>query len=236
MGNSALLVVVASIISAATIFLNIRNINIETNLVQNQLQDEVLARELAHNGLNVMLAQVYGSVNGLGKDIYQTYNVGGGLITVGNYSEDNEFIKFDVLGEYGRAQYLIHTEYKYSVQFPFAVAVNSANFTLKTVEESSIQADELEEDQAVNWLTNELALLDEQPGMSDLIDENQVEANLNRALGEAFEGIPGEVQSVNVLDRDDTFSDQLPDFDPSQNGPWLGRILLRNSRQNRTRR
>ena len=222
MGNSALLVVVASIISAATIFLNIRNINIETNLVQNQLQEEVLARELAHNGLNVMLANVYGSVNGLGKDgFYRTYNVGGGLITVGNYVEDDTFIKFDVLGEYGEAQYLIHTEYKYSVQFPFAVAINSANFTLKTEEESSIQAGELETDKAVNWLTNELQLLDDQPGMGNLINENDVESNLNRALDNAFEGLPDEVREVNVLDRDDTFSDQLPDFDPSQDGPWL---------------
>ena len=222
MGNSALLVVVASIISAATIFLNIRNINIETNLVQNQLQDEVLARELAHNGLNVMLAQIYGSQDGLGKDIYETYNIGGGLITVGNYSEDDEFIKFDVLGEYGKAQYLIHTEYKYAVQFPFAMAVSSPNFKLNTVEESNILGgDGLNENEAVNWLTYELDLLDEQPGMGNLINEDQVEADLNQALGDAFEALPGEVQTVNVLDRDDTFSNQLPDFDPSQDSPWL---------------
>ncbi|MBX2822803.1 MAG: hypothetical protein KTR29_24105, partial [Rhodothermaceae bacterium] len=224
MGNSALLVVVASIISAVTIFLNIRNINIETNLVQNQLQEEVLARELAHNGLNVMLANVYGSGVDGGfdqADAFRTYNVGGGKITTGNYTEDGEFLKFDVLGEYGEAQYLIHTEYKYSAHFPFAFAANTPNLTLITDEESSIKAGTLDPDLAVNWITSELQTLDDLPGMQDLINEDQVETKINTALDEAFEGGVDEVQSVNVLERDDTFSDALPDFDPSQDGPWL---------------
>ena len=224
MGNSALLVVVASIISAVTIFLNIRNINIETNLVQNQLQEEVLARELAHNGLNVMLANIYGAGVDGGFDkaeAHRTYNVGGGTITTGNYSEDDQFIKFDVLGEYGEAQYLIHTEYKYSAQFPFAFAANTPNLTLLTDEESSIKAGTLDPDKAVNWITSELQTLDDLPGMQDLINEDQVETKINTALDEAFEGGVDEVQSVNVLERDDTFSDALPDFDPSQDSPWL---------------
>ena len=224
MGNSALLVVVASIISAVTIFLNIRNINIETNLVQNQLQEEVLARELAHNGLNVMLANIYGAGVDGGFDkaeAHRTYNVGGGTITTGNYSEDDQFIKFDVLGEFGEAQYLIHTEYKYSAQFPFAFAANTPNLILKTEEESSIKAGTLDPDEAVNWITSELQTLDDLPGMQDLINEDVVESNINTALGDAFEGGVDEVQSVNVLDRDDTFSDALPDFDPSQDSPWL---------------
>ena len=68
---------------------------------------------------------------------------------------------------------------------------------------------------------SEYQRVEDQPGLTGLINLNEVEANLNTALDNAWDGLPGEITQVEMLESEDTFSDALPDIDPTQNNPWL---------------
>ncbi len=226
MGNSALIVVLASVFSGILIFLNIQRINTEANIVQTHLQDEVLARELAHNGHNLMLSRLYGQ-GGL-QNAYGPFTISyeGGTITVGNYAKNDAsgLVSFAVLGEYGEAQYMIQSEYGYGVDFPLLGAIESPNFNLVMDEEATINGGSRYGEpgfEAFNVGTSEFDRLESQPGLAGLIDLGQVETDINDALYNAWEGLPGEVTDVNIQDLDEAFSDALPDIDPNQDIPWI---------------
>ena len=95
MGNSALLVVFASILSGVMIFLNIQKINTDSNVIQSQLQEEVLARELAHNGLSLALARIYGEQGDPTND--EELAFGGGTIRFSTIDRTGNQIGFKVL-------------------------------------------------------------------------------------------------------------------------------------------
>ena len=222
MGNSALIVVVASVLSGILILLNIQRIDAESSVVQTYLEEEVLARELAHSGLSLVLADMYTDA-GLSADvniqspiIYQ-----GGKIFVQRYNNDfsNRQIDFEVLGEYGDAQYLIHSRYRYEVDFPFAIYSEVPSMTLITDEQSTLYGGP--DDERFYFGTSEYERVENLPGLGGLVDLNQIESGLNTALDNAWAGLPGEITQVDILESEDTFSDALPDIDPTQNNPWL---------------
>lgn len=203
------------------ILLNIQQINTESNIVQTQMEEDVLARELAHTGLSLALANIYTN-DGLSSANFEL-NYQGGFIDVDNFvnSTETQELQFDVFSEYGDAQYLIHSRYQYEVNFPFAVYLDVPNLNLLTEEESTIYGGADSEDNKFYMGTSEYQRLEEQEGLSGLIDLNDVEDNINSALDDAWDGLPGEITEVSILDSDETFRDQLPDIDPDQNNPWL---------------
>ena len=222
MGNSALIVVVASVLSGIMILLNIQRIDAESSVVQSYMEEEVLARELAHSGLSMVLADMYTDA-GLSSDVNVSSPIvyQGGNIYVKRYENDlaNQQIDFEVLGEYGDAQYLIHSRYRYEVDFPFAIYSEVPHLTLITDEQSTLYGGPNNE--RFYFGTSEVQRVEEQPGLGGLIDLGQIEADLNSALDNAWDGLPGEITQVEVLDSDNTFKDALPDIDPTQNNPWL---------------
>ena len=220
MGNSALLVVFASILSGVMIFLNIQRINTESNMVQSQLQEEVLARELAHNGLSLALARIFGEKPYYADEI----DFGGGTIRISERDVTANQISFKVLGEYGDAQYMISTEYDYEIGFPCQICVDGP-FSMELDEETRINGGSEYEGsngdfQPINISTSELDRLQNQPGLENLYPIDQMVENLNSQLDNAFEGLTGDVEEVNLL-QDQTLDDILPDVDPSQNIPWM---------------
>ena len=221
MGNSALIVVIASVLSGIMILLNIQRINTESNIVQTQMEEDVLARELAHTGLGIALANIYTS-DGLSSASFEL-NYQGGFIDVDNFvnTPETQELQFDVFSEFGDAQYLIHSRYQYEVNFPFAMYLDVPNLNLLTEEESTIYGGADAEDDKFYLGTSEWQRLEDQEGLSGLIDIRDVENNINSALDDAWDGLPGEITEVSILDTDETFSDQLPDIDPDQNNPWL---------------
>lgn len=221
MGNSALIVVIASILSGIMILLNIQRINTESNIVQTHMEEDVLARELAHTGLSLALASMYTD------DGFQTIdfelNYQGGFIDVDNYSNslENQEMQFDVFSEFGGAQYLIHSRYKYEINFPFAMYLDVPHLTLNTEEESTLDGG-ADSDQDRFYLgTSEYQRLEDQEGLEGLIDIGDVERGINESLDEAWDGLPGEITEVSILNSAETFSNQLPDIDPDQDNPWL---------------
>ena len=224
MGNSALLVVFASILSGVMIFLNIQKINADSNVVQSQLQEEVLARELAHNGLSLALGRLYG------EKPLPTQNeelaFGGGTIRYSAFNDAGNEIGFKVLGQYGDAQYMISTEYNYAIGFDCMLCVDAGFFSIETDEETRLNggSDYAGGDdgfQPINISTEEINRVKSQPGLEDLFSVDEMEQNLNDQLYNALEGLPGDVESVNVLDEQESLSDILPDVDPSQDIPWM---------------
>ena len=223
MGNSAILVVFASVLSGIMIFLNIQRINTEANVVQSNLQDEVLARELAHNGLNLVLARHYR--NNPSSNTSTTIDYQGGTIDIEtSVSSTGGPITFEVLGEYRDAQYLIHSEYNYATQFNCAICTEGPYIDMPMHEDATINGGSRVGDpdfSAFVISTAEYDRLQNQPGLGGLYDFTEVEKNLNDALFRAREGLPGEVTEVNVLDSDQSLNDILPDIDPDQENPWL---------------
>ena len=221
MGNSALIVVVASVLSGIMILLNIQRINTESNIVQTHLEEEVLARELAHTGLSLALANIY-TDDGLSSVNFEL-DYQGGFIDVDNFvnSPETQELQFDVFSEYGGAQYLIHSRYQYEVNFPFAMYMDVPHLTLLTQEETTLYGG-ADIDQDKFFLgTSEFQRLEDQDGLSGLISLSEVERDINQALDDAWDGLPGEITEVSILDSEETFSNQLPDIDPDQNNPWL---------------
>ena len=220
MGNSALLVVFASILSGLMIFLNIQKINRESNVVQSQLQEEVLARELAHNGLSLALARIYGDK---AEPVDEEIAFGGGTIRFSTVSRTGNQIGFKVLGQYGDAQYMISTEYNYAIGFRCLICADGP-FAIETDEETRINGgneyDSEDGFEPINISTEELDRLAGQPGLENLYSVEEMEQNLNDQLLNAYEGLTGDVESVNVLEEE-SLNDILPDLDPSQNIPWL---------------
>ncbi len=221
MGNSALIVVIASVLSGIMILLNIQRINTESNIVQTQMEEDVLARELAHTGLGIALANIYTN-DGLSSANFEL-NYQGGFIDVDNFvnSPETQELQFDVFSEFGDAQYLIHSRYQYEVNFPFAMYLDVPNLNLITEEESTIYGGADAQDERFYMGTSEWQRLEDQEGLSGLVDIGDVERNINSALDDAWDGLPGEITEVSILDSDETFSNQLPDIDPDQDNPWL---------------
>ena len=221
MGNSALIVVIASVLSGIMILLNIQRINTESNIVQTHMEEEVLARELAHTGLSLALANIY-TDDGLSSVDFEL-NYQGGFIDVDNFvdSPEKQELQFDVYSEFGGAQYLIHSRYQYEVNFPFAMYMDVPNLNLLTEEESTIYGGSDVDQDRFFLGTSEYQRLDDQDGLTGLIDLSDVEQNINNALDDAWDGLPGEITEVSILDSEETFSDQLPDIDPNQDNPWL---------------
>ncbi len=221
MGNSALIVVIASVLSGIMILLNIQRINTESNIVQTHMEEEVLARELAHTGLSLALANIYTDEGVEIADFELNYQ--GGFIDVDNFvnSPENQQLQFDVFSEFGGAQYLIHSRYQYEANFPFAMYMDVPNLNLLTEEESTIYGGPDVDEGKFFLGTSEYQRLEDQEGLSGPINLNDVENNINNALDDAWDGLPGEITEVSILDSEETFSDQLPDIDPDQNNPWL---------------
>ena len=170
MGNSALIVVVASVLSGIMILLNIQRINTESNIVQTHMEEDVLARELAHTGLSLALARIY-TDEGLNNANFEL-NYQGGFIDVDNFinSPETQELQFDVYSKFGDAQYLIHSRYQYEVNFPFAMYLDVPNLNLLTQEESTIYGGP-DIDQDKFYLgTTEYQRLQEQEGLTGLID------------------------------------------------------------------
>ncbi len=222
MGNSALIVVAASVFSGIMILLNIQRINTESNIVQTRQEEEVLARELAHTGLSLALANIpiFSTAEG---PVNFEIDYQGGFIDIDNFNNniDQQELQFDVFSQYGNAQYLIHSRYKYEVNFPFAMYLDVPNLVLLTEEESTIDGGANSEEDKFYLGTSELQRLQEQEGLRGLIDIRTIEQNINNALDDAWDGLPGEITEVSILDSEETFSDELPDIDPNQNNPWL---------------
>ena len=222
MGNSALIVVIASVLSGVMILLNIQRIDTESSIVQTHMEEEVLARELAHTGLSLALANLYTGSSTF-DDVNFELNYQGGFIDVDNFVDNpvTQELQFDVYSEFGNAQYLIHSRYQYAVNFPFAMYLDVPQLNLLTTEESTIYGGADSEEDKFYLGTSEFQRLEDQEGLSGLIDLNSVEQNINDALDDAWDGLPGEITEVSVLNSDETFSDQLPDIDPNQENPWL---------------
>ncbi len=221
MGNSALIVVIASVLSGIMILLNIQRIDTESSIVQTHMEEEVLARELAHTGLSLALANIY-TDDGMGSVDFEL-NYQGGFIDVDNFvnMQEKQELQFDVFSEFGGAQYLIHSRYQYEANFPFAMYLDVPNLNLKTQEESTIYGGSDVDEGKFFLGTSEYQRLEDQEGLSGLIDLRDVENNINSALDDAWDGLPGEITEVSILDSEETFKDQLPDIDPDQNNPWL---------------
>lgn len=221
MGNSALIVVVASVLSGIMILLNIQRINTESNIVQTHMEEDVLARELAHTGLSLALARIY-TDEGLNNANFEL-DYQGGFIDVDNFvnSPETQELQFDVYSKFGDAQYLIHSRYQYEVNFPFAMYLDVPNLNLLTEEESTIYGGSDNEEDKFYLGTTEFQRLEDQEGLSGLIDLDQMRQDVNSALDDAWDGLPGEITEVSILDSEETFADQLPDIDPDQNNPWL---------------
>ena len=218
MGNSAIIVVFASIISGMMIFLNIQRINTEANVVQTYLQDEVLARELAHNGLNLALARYNaGHANIAGSIAYQD-----GTIEIKREEPSPGQVIFKVLGEYGDAQYLMSSTYDFAANFICGICIDGFPVDIPMHEDTEIWGgDDVSNDFTPFMLsTSEYQRLENQPGLSGLVDISEVEDNLNASLREAHDGLTGEVTEVDVLD-DTTLDDLLPDINPAESNPWL---------------
>lgn len=227
MGNSALIVVVASILSGVLILLNIQRINTESNVVQTHLQEEVLARELAHTGLSLVLAKMY-TPDGISTDVDfggGSYDISyqGGDIFVQGYTNETEIkqIEFKVRGEYGEAQYLIQSRYQYAVDFPFSLYWDVPYLDVEADEGATFYGGPDADISKLKLGTTEYQRIQEQEGLGGLIDMNAMINDLTGALNDAWDGLPGEITQVEQLDSDNTFSDVLPDIDPDQNSPWL---------------
>lgn len=228
MGNSAIIIVLASVLSALTIFFNIQKINTDSNIIQSHLQEEVLARELAHSGLNIALARLYdaaASGRDPGLNFGDQFQYGDGTIRLGSLINRTNTIEFKVLGQYGESQYMISSEYNKAAAsgIPCAFCVDTGYLQLDMEEGATIKSDDplLDPTDAFKLGTEEYNRIQNQPGLGGLYDMNEVVDNLEAELDIAWEGLSEEVTDVNVLDNGETFNDILPDLDPSQDIPWL---------------
>ena len=228
MGNSAIIVVVASVLSAVTIFFNIAKINTDSNIIQSQLQEEVLARELAHSGLNIALARLYDAVE-TGRDpsfsFGDQFQYGDGTIRIGSLVNRTNTVEFKVLGQFGEAQYMISSEYNKGASngLECVVCVDAGIIQFDMEEGAKIRTEDpdLPANEAFKLGTEEYNRIQSQPGLGGLYDMSDVVDNVENALDEAWEGLSGEVTEVDLLDNGETFNDILPDIDPTQDIPWL---------------
>lgn len=228
MGNSAIIIVLASVLSALTIFFNIQKINTDSNIIQSSLQEEVLARELAHSGLNIALARLYeAAASGTNPDVYfdDQFSYGDGTIRLSPLDNKISTVQFKILGQYGESQYMISSEYNKAAAsgIDCVVCVDAGILQFELEEGATISSDDpdLPANEAFMLGTEEYNRIQNQPGLGGLYDMRDVVENVEEQLDEAWEGLPGEVTDVNVLEDGQTFNDILPDLDPSQDIPWL---------------
>jgi hypothetical protein len=222
MGNSALIIVAATVLSGILIFANAQRISTESNLAQTQQQEDILARDLALTGHNLALAEMLSSTGGLSGSLSygstpMPYS-GGSFVVDGYTIGANNLVDLRVVGIYGDAQHLIHSRYRMRQDLP-AWYIDTANLTISVNDSARINGGP---DNKELWLgTSELERLNGIPELNGLIDLGHMTDEINDALQNADDGLPGNITEVTVKDDMESINETLPDIDAASNDSWL---------------
>ena len=132
MGKAALIGVAAVILAGSFLLLNLQQITGDTNRTQGQQQSDILARELARTGHNLVLA--YGvSEDGFNAGLpFKQQLASGGEIHVIDYnpSPDGTLVDFTVQGHYGGTVHQVRSRYRWNlVTFPSPLWMEGPNQT-----------------------------------------------------------------------------------------------------------
>ncbi|MEZ4700129.1 MAG: hypothetical protein R2834_07345 [Rhodothermales bacterium] len=222
MGNSALIIVAATVLSGILILTNVQRMSTESQIAQTHMQEDVLARDLALTGSNLVLAEMLSNPSGLSTALtYGTAPVpyNGGSFVVDGYSiGTNNIIDLRVVGIYGDAQYLIHSRYRMRQDLP-AMVIDTPNLTITASDSARVNGGP---DNKEIWIgTSELERMNAIPELAGLVDLGQMTTEINEQLQNADDGLPGNITEVTIKDDEEALNDELPDIDATQDQSWL---------------
>ncbi len=222
MGNSALIIVAATVLSGVLIMTNVQRISSESQIAQSLMQEDVLARDMALTGHNLVLAEMLSNAGGLGGSLSYgnapvSYN--GGTFVVDGYSvASNNIIDLRVIGQFGDAQHLIHSRYRMRQDLP-AWVLDTPNLTISASDSARVNGGP---DNKEIWLgTSEYDRMNAIPELSGLINLGQMTNAINNQLQNADDGLPGNITEVTLKMDEEEFNEELPDLDVAQNESWL---------------
>ncbi|MGI9174589.1 MAG: hypothetical protein ACR2GR_04660 [Rhodothermales bacterium] len=117
MGKAALIGVAAVILAGSFLLLNLQQITSDTNRTQGQQQSDILARELARTGHNLVLTYAVSEDGFNAKLPFKKQLASGGEIHVTDYkpSADGDFVDFAVQGHYGGTVHQVRSRYRWNL-------------------------------------------------------------------------------------------------------------------------
>ena len=226
MGNASLLIIVATTLSGILLLSNTQRISAESDLVQQQLQEDVLARELAYTGHSLVMSDMQNgtalktSRSSLALGSQPLLYKGGEIQLVQyNLNPGAQTLDFWVLGKFGQAQHLIHSKYLFRSDFPASIVADVPYMRFNLDENARIYGGL--DDKPFLLGTENFNQLTDLPGIGSLVDLQQMENEINNELQYADDGLPGNITEVTIDHDQSILKDALPDLDQYQTENWL---------------